>query len=349
MRDRYARIETVDGPATVGDICVIDFLGMIDGEAFDGGSGQNYSLELGSGSFIPGFEDQLIDAKAGDEVPVFVVFPEDYRPEDLAGKEAVFAVTVKEVKRKLLSDMDDEFAKDVSEFETLAELRADLAAKLDKEAKERSQADWESKVVENAAAGAEVALPEGMVSLRADHLMQEFSQRLRQQNLDLDKYLEITGGKLEDAENDMRQRAQDELKTELVLYAVAKAEGLAVSDGDLEEEYARLAGQTDQTVETIKKIYTGSKGMAKSIRENLLMSKTIKRLAELAVATESADAVAAVAAADAEATDLAATAELFEAAAEVADSAEAAAAAIAADLAAAAVPAEAEDLAPAAE
>ncbi|MEL7623643.1 MAG: trigger factor [Clostridiales bacterium] len=280
MQERFARLEKTDGPAVVGDVCTIDFLGKVDDIPFEGGAGQNHPLELGSGSFIPGFEEQLVGAKVGDEVAVNVTFPEDYRATELAGKAAVFDVAVKEIQHKIFSEMDDEFAKDVSEFETLEELKKDLEEKLNKEAKEKAQADLENKAVEKAVEEADPELPESMLAMRQDQLLENFARQIRRQGIELEQYMELTGMKLEDIRENFKERAQKELQTELVLEAVAKAEGVVISDEDLEDEYKRLADQTGRPAEEIKEIYGGNKTMVESLKFNLMMNKAIKVLTD---------------------------------------------------------------------
>lgn len=280
MQERFARLEKTEGPAVVGDVCTIDFLGKVDDIPFEGGAGQDHPLELGSGSFIPGFEEQLVGAKVGDEVAVSVTFPEDYRATELAGKAAVFDVTVKEIQHKIFSEMDDEFAKDVSEFETLEELKKDLEEKLNKEAKEKAQADLENKAVEKAVEEADPELPESMLAMRQDQLLENFARQIRRQGIELEQYMELTGMKLEDIRENFKERARKELQTELVLEAVAKAEGVIIGDEELEDEYKRLADQTGRLAEEIKEIYGGNKTMVESLKFNLMMNKAIKVLTE---------------------------------------------------------------------
>jgi len=286
MRERFARLEKTEEPAVHGDICTIDFVGKIDDVPFDGGAGTDHPLELGSNSFIPGFEEQLVGVSTGAEIEVKVTFPEDYRAEELAGKDAVFDVTVKEIKHKFLSEMDDEFAKDVSEFETLEELKKDLEEKADKEAKDKAQADFETKAVEKAKEEAEIELADSIVSFRQDQLLENFAGQMRRQGIELQQYLEYTNTDIEDFRVQFKDRATSELKTELVLEAVADAEGITVSDDDLEAEFQRLAEQTSRPADDIKKLYEGNKTMTESLKFSLMMNKAVKLLTDNAVAKE---------------------------------------------------------------
>lgn len=291
MQERFARLEKAEGPAAAGDICTIDFLGKIDDEAFEGGEGKDHALELGSNSFIPGFEDQLIGAKAGDEISVKVAFPGDYRAEELAGKDAVFDVTVKEVQKKFLSDMDDEFAKDVSEFETMEELRKDIEDRLIKEAKDAAQSDFATKAVENILGESEVELAEGMIEFRQDQLLENFANQMRRQGLELEQYIQYAGTTAEEIREDFKERAIRELKTELVLEAIAAAESVAVGDDDLEAEYQKLAEQTGKTAEEIKELYDGNKTMAESLKFSLMMNKTITFITDNAIVKKEPSAI----------------------------------------------------------
>ena len=288
MQERFARLEVAEEPAAMGDVCTIDFLGKIDDIPFDGGEGKDHQLELGSGTFIPGFEDQLVGVAAGSEMQVKVTFPEDYRAEELAGKDAVFDVAVKEIRHKILSALDDEFAKDVSEFETLDELKKDLEEKLNLDAQNKAQADFETKIVEKAIEEAEAELPDSMIELRQDQLVDNFAHQVTQQGLEFQAYLDYTQASIDDVRADFRDRAVKELRTELVLEAIAEAEAVTVSDEELGGEYQRLADQTGIPVDDITKMYGGNKTMNDSLRFSLMMNKTIKLLADNAKVAEAA-------------------------------------------------------------
>lgn len=286
MQERFARLEKTEEPAALGDICTIDFLGKIEGEPFEGGEGKGYRLELGSNRFIPGFEDQLVGAKAGDELTLKVPFPDNYQAEELAGKDAEFSVTVKEVQHKFLSEMNDEFAKDVSEFESLEELKKDLEEKLIHDAENRAQADFETKAVEKVVGEAEVELLDSMVELRQEMLVDNFVRQVGMQGISIQSYLDITGLTPESFKDDFKERAVKELKTELILEAIAGAEGVSVGEEDLDTEYQRLAGQTGRPLEEIKKMYEGSKSVLDSLKFSLMMNRAIKLLADNAVIIE---------------------------------------------------------------
>ena len=286
MQERFARLEKREGPAEMGDLCNIDFLGMIDGVAFEGGEGKGQALELGSNTFIPGFEDQLVGAIAGDSVVVNVTFPEGYQAEELSGKDAVFEVVVNEIQQKVLSEMNDEFASDVSDFETMEELRTDIEDKLVKEAQARAQSDFETKAVEKAMEGATVKISTGMIDLRQDQLVNNFARQITQQGLSMDLYLEYTNSDIETLRNNFLERAVKELKMELTLEAIADAEGISVSDEDVDAEHQRLAEQTGLPLEDIQGMYSGNNTMLESLKFSLMMDKTIRLLAEHAVAIE---------------------------------------------------------------
>ena len=286
MRERFARLETTEEPAALGDVCTIDFLGKIDDEPFEGGEGKEYHLELGSKTFIPGFEDQLVGARAGDEVEIQVTFPEDYQAEDLAGKDAVFDVAVVEVQHKILADMDDEFAKDVSEFETLDELKKSLLEKLSKDAADKVQADFESKAVQKAIDDAEMDLPHSMIELREDHLLDNFASQLARQGIPVEAYLQYLNVDPETLRENFHEQAERELKTELVLEAIAEAEGINATEEEITAEYERLAEQTGKPEEEIRAIYEGNKTMLESLKFSLMMTKTVKLLADHAVESE---------------------------------------------------------------
>ncbi|MCL2166820.1 MAG: trigger factor [Clostridiales bacterium] len=289
MQERFARLEKTEEAAVKGDVCTIDFLGMVDDVPFEGGEGKDYQLELGSGTFIPGFEEQLEGAKAGDELKLNVVFPENYQTEELAGKDAVFSVTLKEVQHKILSEMDDEFAKDVSEFETLEELKKDIDEKLHAEANRSIQSDFETKAVEKVIQDVELTLPDSMVAFRQDQLVDNFAHQIAMQGLSIEAYMQYANMDAEALRGNFKERAIQELQTELVLEAIAKAEGIVASDEDVSEEYRKLADQTGRPVEEIEKLYSENKTMLESLKQSLIMNKTIQFLTDSAiVSTDSA-------------------------------------------------------------
>ncbi|MFY9174353.1 MAG: trigger factor [Peptococcia bacterium] len=257
MRERYAKLVVVDGPAENGDIVGIDYVGTVDGEAFEGGTAQNYMLELGSNTFIPGFEDQLIGAAKDQTVEVKVQFPTEYHAEELAGKDAIFTVTVKEIKRKEYSPLDDEFAKDVSEFETLQELRSDVENKLREANKQREENELREAAIKKAAENTEVELPESMVVNRTNRMINEMAFRIEQQGIPFDYYLQITNTDINSLQENYRQSAEESVKADLVLEAIVKAEGIKAEAEDIDKEIAKMAEiynqEADKLRETLEK------------------------------------------------------------------------------------------------
>ncbi len=252
-RNKQARFSDVDEAAKSGDTVNIDFSGSVDGVKFDGGSAEGYDLELGSGSFIPGFEDQLIGAKAGEERDVNVTFPEDYGAEELQGKAAVFACKVNAVKRKELPALDDEFAKDVSEFDTLAEYKADLKNKLTQEAEARADRDFEEALVKAVVDGAEVDIPEVMFDNEVEDMIAEFEQRLSVQGIKLEQYLSYVGMTREQLAEEYKVQAKVSVKTRLVMEEIVKREELKFEEEELEAKLAEYATRYNQPVEDFKK------------------------------------------------------------------------------------------------
>ena len=252
--EKNARLITIeDRGVQSGDTAVIDFEGFIDEVAFEGGKGIDHNLVIGSGTFIPGFEEQLIGTSIGDELDVNVSFPEDYGKAELAGKPALFKVKVKEIKVKELPVPDDEFAKDVSEFDTLEEYKADIRNKLVERAEHKAQHENEDNVIEKIVENAVVDVPDVMVEKRVDDLVYDFSMRLRYQGLDLQKYIEIMGMDMKTFREQFSKRAGQEVKTQLVIEKVGKVENIRLSDADLEEEIKKLAENYKQTEEEFRK------------------------------------------------------------------------------------------------
>ena len=235
-----------------GDEVVLDFEGFVDGVAFEGGKGENYPLTIGSGSFIPGFEEQLIGAEAEKEVEVNVTFPEEYHSEDLAGKAAVFKCTVHEIKAKELPELDDEFAAEVSEFDTLDAYKADIKAKI----KEQKIADGnrkkEDQAVEKAVANATMEIPEAMIDTQVNQMAQDFAQRIQQQGLSMEQYFQFTGMTAESMMEELRPQAVKRSETRLVLEAIAKAENIEITDERIDEELAKMAEAYKMEVEKLK-------------------------------------------------------------------------------------------------
>ena len=249
MQEKNARVEVKEGAIENGNIAVIDFKGFIDGVAFEGGEGHDYSLEIGSGSFIDNFEEQLVGTKAGDKVEVNVTFPENYGKEELNGKPAKFEVEVKEVKAKELPVLDDEFAKEVSEFETLEALKEDTTKKLEEANTARAEREYEEAILSSVVENSKMDIPAVMVEQEIDRMVQNLAQRLQYQGLTLEQYFQFTGTDAEKMREYMKENAETKVKTELVLEALQKAEKMEVLDEELKEkasEVAKLYGANDE-------------------------------------------------------------------------------------------------------
>lgn len=253
MVNRNARLTSVEDKALEnGDTAVIDFEGFKNGVAFEGGKGENYNLVIGSNTFIPGFEDQLVGKKAGEEVEVNVTFPEAYHAENLAGKPVVFNVKVNDVKVKEVPALDDEFAKDTTEFETLAELRADVKAKLEEQAKNAADAEMRNALVEKVSANTEVEVPEAMVQHQIDNMLMELNYQLQYQGLNLEQLLQMTGRGLDELREERRADAERLVKSSLVLEAIAEKENVEANDEDVDDELEKMAAMYNMEVEKIK-------------------------------------------------------------------------------------------------
>ena len=283
MADRNSRLVSVERAVKKGDTADIDFEGFDNGVAFDGGKGENFDLEIGSGSFVPGFEDQLIGMKAGEEKDIDITFPENYTPE-LAGKPVVFHVKVNEVKEKQVPAIADEFAKDVSEFDTLKDLKADIKKKLTAERTESAQRAFEDVLMAKVAEGIEADIPEEMVELQAERMMEQFKQQLASQGIPFDQYLKMTNT----AEADFRKQAQgpaaDQVKMDLAVEAIIKAEGLEASDEDVESEMKSVAEKYGMDLDTVKKYLR-----PEDVKEQVIREKVVKLVADSAVAVAPAE------------------------------------------------------------
>lgn len=254
MLDRNSRLVTVeDRAAEMGDTAEIDFEGFVDGVAFDGGKGENYPLELGSGSFIPGFEEQVAGHKTEEEFDVNVTFPEEYQAENLAGKAAVFKVKIHEIKTKEVPALDDEFAKDVSEFDTLDELKADLKKQLSEKKAEDARRDLENQLLEQAIDGMEAEIPEVMFTKRADEMINDYAYRLQAQGIDLQTYLQYMGQDMDAFRATFKDDAEKQVKASLVLEAIVAAEKLEATEDEINAEIDKLAQQYGMEAEQIKK------------------------------------------------------------------------------------------------
>ena len=251
--DRASRLVSVERKAKKGDTAVIDFEGFKDGVPFQGGKGENYSLELGSGSFVPGFEDQVIGMKAGEEKDLDITFPEDYAPE-LAGAQVVFKVKVHEVKEKQEPELDDEFAKDVSEFETLDECKKDLGEKLKARRQEQADREFETAVIDALIEKLECDVPQAMVDYQADKMLDDYANRVQSQGIRFEDYLRMMGMSMDDMREQSKTAAARTVRSDLALEAVAAAEGIEVSDAAVDEEIARLAEQYKMEEDKVRSI-----------------------------------------------------------------------------------------------
>ena len=275
LQQRHAELVVVEeGQAASGDVVVIDYEGSVDGELFEGGTAERQSLELGSNTFIPGFEEQVIGLGTGDNKDVEVTFPEEYHAAELAGKKAVFKVKVHEIKRKELPALDDEFAKDVSEFDTLAEYKEDLKKQLASRKEEEAKATQENIVVEKAAENADVEIPQGMINSEVRNMMRDFDNRLRQQGMNLEMFMSFSGQTEADLQNQMKNDAEKRVRNNLVLEAIGKQENLEVTEEDVNEELNNMAASFKRSADEIRQILE-SNGSFDSLKEEVLLRKTI--------------------------------------------------------------------------
>ena len=279
MAKNVARISTVDRPAKEGDTAVIDFEGFLNGTAFEGGKGENHELLLGSGSFIPGFEEQVVGMSAGEEKEIHVTFPENYHSSELAGKPVVFKVKVHEVKETVLPEKDDEFVKDVSEFDTMAELRADIEKRILEEKQAGIDRAFENAAVEKAAANMTAEIPDSMVDEEVDRQLERMDYELRAQGASLEAYSKMLGGNMDSIRNSLRPGALNAVRTNVMLDAVVDAEKIEVSEEECEEEYKKLADSYKMELDKVKELLPldGMKG-------DLQVRKAAKLIAESAVA-----------------------------------------------------------------
>ena len=253
MQEKNARVTSVETPVENGNIAVIDFEGFVDGKAFEGGKGENYSLEIGSGSFIPGFEDQVIGMKIDDEKDVNVKFPEDYFSKDLAGKDATFKVKVHEIKKKDLPELDDEFAKDVSEFDTLEELKNSIKQRLINENAQKAKYEKEDAVMKVVTSEMKADIPEGMVEVEIDNMVKDMEQRMSYQGLKLEQYLKMLNKTVEEFRKEYEPQAIEAIKSRLALEAIVKAEKIEATDADVKEKLEEMAKNYGKTAEKLEK------------------------------------------------------------------------------------------------
>lgn len=278
---KNARLVSVDRAVESGDIAVIDFEGFVDDVAFEGGKGEDYELEIGSNTFIPGFEDQLIGAKADDLVDVNVTFPEEYHAENLAGKPAVFKVKVNEVKTRELPEIDDDFASEVSDFDTLEEYKADVRKKLEDAAATKAETETQNAVVEKAIENAEYEIPDVMVDNQVMNLINDFATRLQYQGMNLDMYLQYTGMTLDAMKENYKEQAKKQVEGGLVLEAIAKAEGVEVSPEELELELVDMSKKYNMELDKLKELLPEPE--MENIKKQMVISKTIEMLANNAI------------------------------------------------------------------
>ena len=286
MADRNSRLVSVERAVKKGDTADIDFEGFDNGVAFDGGKGENFDLEIGSGSFVPGFEEQLIGMKAGEEKDIDITFPENYTPE-LAGKPVVFHVKVNEVKVKEVPAVDDEFAKDVSEFDTLKELKADIKKKLTAERTESAQRAFEDVLMAKVAEGVEADVPHEMVELQAEQMTEGFKQQLASQGIPFDQYLKMTNTTEADFKSQAYGPAEQQVKMDLAISAIVKAENLEATDDEVEAEMKKVADRYGMDLDTVKKYLR-----PEEVKEQVIREKVIKLVADNAVAVAPAEALA---------------------------------------------------------
>lgn len=273
MQEHNSRLITVDDRALEnGDIATIDFEGFVDGVAFDGGKAEGHELEIGSGSFIPGFEDQLVGMKIDEEREIKVTFPKEYFSKDLAGKEAMFKVKLHEIKRKELPELDDEFAKDVSEFDTLAELKASIKEKIEKNNEQRQKYETEDLAIKAVCKDVKVDIPSGMVEFEVENMMKDFEQRLSYQGLNLDQYLKMIGKTEEEMKKEYEPQAIEAIKSRLVLEAIIKAEKIEASEDEIKAKMEEMAKNYGKKVEEISE----NENLKRYLKEGIESEKALE-------------------------------------------------------------------------
>lgn len=282
LASRNSSISTVERAAKDGDTVIIDFDGYMDGVAFDGGKGENYTLRLGSGTFIPGFEDQVVGMAAGDEKDVEVTFPADYGTQELAGKPATFKVKVHEVKETLVPELDDEFAKDVSETaETLEDLKKERREKLEKDKADEAEHNFKNEVVKKSMDNLEVVIPDAMVEAQLDDMMNQYAMNMQSSGFTLEQYAQMMGTTIQGLREQSREGAVQQIRNTLLLEKVAEEENIQVSDEELEEEYQTMAKEYDMDVEKVKEYLP-----LEDLRKEKQLQKAMDLIVDNAVATE---------------------------------------------------------------
>ena len=267
-----------DRAAEDGDTVTFDFEGFLDGEAFEGGKGENHTLVLGSGQFIPGFEEQIVGKSTDEEFDVNVTFPEDYHAEELKGKPAVFKCKLHEIKKKELPEINDEFVKDVSEFDTLDELKADTRKHLEEHRQKEADSAFENALLDQLADGLKADIPQAMFDRRIDDCVQDFGYRLQSQGLDLNTYLQYTGMEMGAFRDGFKEQAEKQVKVRLALEKIADTEAVEVSDEDMEAEYDKFAKMYDMDVEKVKAVLS-----EKDMKRDLAVGKALDIVKENAV------------------------------------------------------------------
>ena len=273
--------EITDRPVADGDKINLNFEGFVDGVAFEGGKGEDYPLTIGSGSFIPGFEEQLVGAEIGKEIEVNVTFPENYQSAELAGKPAVFKCTVLKITEKVLPELNDEFADDVSEFSTLEEYKADIRKNLEVKKEEKARTEKENKVIDAIIADSEIEIPEPMLKAQQEQIVDEFAQRLQSQGLNIDQDFSYIGGSREKMMEEVKDQADKRIRTRLVLEEIVKAENIVATDEDFEVELGKLAEAYGTDLDTIKKIFEGRE--KDRMMEDIAVQKAVSFVADNAV------------------------------------------------------------------
>ena len=282
VQDQNSRTVSVEDRAVKdGDMTVIDFEGFIDGEAFDGGKGENYPLTIGSHSFIDTFEEQMIGMNIGEEKELNVTFPEDYHAENLKGKPATFKVTVKEIKEKQLPELDDDFAQDVSDFDTLAEYKDDLKKKIAERKESEAKAKKESEAIEKVVEAAKMDIPQAMIDTQVNRMLEDFAMRLQQQGLSVEQYFQYTGMTADKTMEEMKPEAVKRIKNSLVLEAVAKAENIEVSEEEFEAELQKMADMYKMEIEKIKEFMQDAE--AKQMKDDIAIQKAVELIVSSAV------------------------------------------------------------------
>ena len=280
IRERNSReIEVTDGEAVMGDVCTIDYEGFVDGVAFEGGKGNDYPLKLGSGNFIPGFEEQVAGHKLEEEFDVNVTFPEEYHAKELAGKAAVFKTVIHKIKHIELPELDDDFAKDVSEFDTMDEYRADVKAKIAKRHEDEADRKFEDAILDTLIEKLKADIPEQMYVAETENFVRDYDNRLRMQGLDLKTYFQYTGMTLDSLREQLRPQAEKQVKLRLALEAIAKKEKIKVTKADIEEELKRIADAYQMDIEKVREMVP-----ADSVAEDMKVKKAMDLVKENAIA-----------------------------------------------------------------